>query len=137
MPRATSRKRHAPDPCLTLVPEVRAHLARLYGTEHERILDLVEHDPTLGRRLSDRPGRWDIAAQAVFAVTDEAARTLSDVLDRRLVLGTLGRLSREEIANVVEVVGPMLGWSEGAALAAIDVECARRAALEARWRDGM
>ena len=70
-------------------------------------------------------------------MTDEAARTLSDVIDRRLVLGTLGRLSREEIANVVEVVGPLLGWSEGAALAAIDVECVRRAALEARWRDGM
>ena len=80
-------------PCLALVPEVRANLARLYGTEHERILDLVERDPTLGRRLSDRPGRWDIAAQAVFAVTDEAARTLSDVIDRRLVLGTLGRLA--------------------------------------------
>ncbi|MGD9703850.1 MAG: FAD-dependent oxidoreductase [Acidimicrobiia bacterium] len=123
-------------PRLALVPEVRINLARLYGTEHERILDLVEHDPALGRRLSDRPGRWDIAAQAVFAVTDEAARTLSDILDRRLVLGTLGRISREEIANVVEAVAPLLGWSEGAASAAIDVECARRAALEARWRNG-
>jgi glycerol-3-phosphate dehydrogenase len=121
-------------PRLPLAPQVRMHLARLYGTEHERILDLVERDPALGRRLSSRDGRWDIAAQAVFAVTDEAARTLSDVLDRRLVLGTLGRLSRDEIANAVEVVAPLLGWSEGAASAAIDVECARRAALEARWR---
>ena len=121
-------------PRLALDPEVRAHLARLYGTEHERILDLVERDPELGRRLSARDGRWDIAAQAVFAVTDEAARTLSDVIDRRLVLGTLGRVSRDEIGEVVEAVAPLFGWSQGAACAAVDVECARRAALEARWR---
>jgi glycerol-3-phosphate dehydrogenase len=123
-------------PKLVLDDAVRLHLARLYGVEHERVLDLVEHDASLGRRLSSREGRWDIAAQAVFAVTDEAARTLADVLDRRLVLGTLGRLTLDEIKATAEVVGPLLGWSNGATIAAVDVESARRTAIEARWRSG-
>ena len=123
-------------PRLALSPTIRLHLARLYGTEHERILDLVEREPALAQRISTRDGRWDIAAQAVFAVTDEAARTLSDILDRRLVLGTLGRVTRDEIETVAGVVAPLLGWSNGAASAAVDIECARRAALEERWRGG-
>lgn len=121
-------------PRLPLAPPIRTHLARLYGTEHERILDLVEHDPSLGQRISTRGGRWDIAAQAVFAVTDEAARSLSDILDRRLVLGTLGRVTRDEIAAIAEVVSPLFGWSDGATSAAVDIELARRNALEERWR---
>jgi glycerol-3-phosphate dehydrogenase len=121
-------------PELGLPEDVRLHLARLYGTEHDRILDLVADDPALGERISDRPGRLDIAAQAVFAVADETARTLSDVIDRRLVLGTLGSVSHDEIERVAAVVGPLLGWDEGRRLAAVEEEVGRRAWLESRWR---
>jgi glycerol-3-phosphate dehydrogenase len=116
-------------PELGLGNEVRLHLARLYGTEHERILDLVAHDPSLGRQVSQRPGRHDIAAQAVFAVTDESARTLADIIDRRLVLGTLGEVQRDEIECVAEVVAPLLGWTEDQQVAAVEEEAARRAGL--------
>lgn len=121
-------------PELGLSEDVRLHLARLYGSEHERVLDLVSRDPSLGERISRRPGRLDIAAQAVFAVTDETARTLSDVIDRRLVLGTLGNVAREEIVRVAVLVGPLLGWSEDERVTAIDQEVGRRAWLEAQWR---
>ena len=112
----------------------RNHLARLYGTECERIYDLIEHDASLADRISDRDGCLDLAAQAVFAVTDEGARTLADVLDRRLVLGTLGRVTVEEIERLARLIGPLLGWSEGSTVAAGETEVARRAAIEARWR---
>ena len=102
-------------PALTLAPEIRLHLARLYGTDHERILDLVERDPALGARISDQPGRWDIGAQVVYGVLEESARTLDDLLDRRLVLGTLGRVTMSEIEAVAGIAAPLLGWSEGAA----------------------
>jgi glycerol-3-phosphate dehydrogenase len=121
-------------PHLDLPRDVRLHLARLYGTEHEKVLDLVERDPALGRRLSDRPGRLDIAAQVVVAVVEESARTLADVVDRRLVLGTLGRVARHELERVAVVVAPLLGWDHERAAAAVDAELARRAAVEARWR---
>ncbi|MGD7001159.1 glycerol-3-phosphate dehydrogenase/oxidase [Corynebacterium halotolerans] len=75
----------------TGLPEAtRVHLARLYGTEHVSVLELVLGQPDLAEPLDPTGQSRDIAAQAVYAVTGEAARTLADVLDRRLVLGTLG-----------------------------------------------
>jgi glycerol-3-phosphate dehydrogenase len=121
-------------PRLGLERDVRLHLARLYGTLHERVLDLVERDPGLGRRISDRPGRLDIGAQVVVAVVDEGARTLSDIVDRRLVIGTLGTVERVELQRVAVVAAPLLGWDHEAAVAATEAELARRTALEARWR---
>lgn len=121
-------------PALPLDAATRLHLARLYGTEHERILDLVERDPRLAERISERPERLDIAAQAVFAVTDEAACTLADILDRRLVIGTLGRVSRTEVERVALAVSPVMGWDLEQAASAVEAELGRRAAVEVRWR---
>lgn len=119
---------------LPLDAETRVHLARLYGTEHDRVLDLVERDPRLAQRVSDRPGRLDIVAQAVFAVTDEAAQTLADVIDRRLVIGTLGQVGRTEVERVALAIAPVLGWSVEKAAASVEAELARRASIELRWR---
>jgi glycerol-3-phosphate dehydrogenase len=121
-------------PSLGLGASTMLHLARLYGTEYVRVLDLVERDPRLGQRLSNRPERLDIAAQAVFAVTHESACTLADVIDRRLVLGTLGQVDRTEVERVAVAVAPVLGWSVEQTSAAVDAELARRAAIVARWR---
>lgn len=119
---------------LGLEPAVREQIARLYGTEHERILDLVEHDPALGARVSTRDGVLDIAAQIVFAITDEGACTLSDIIDRRLVIGTVGQVSAAEIAGIAAVAAPLFGWSDEAATDAAEAEVARRAAIESIWR---
>jgi glycerol-3-phosphate dehydrogenase len=121
-------------PDLPLDTPTRLHLARLYGTEHLRILDLVRADPRLATPLSNRPGRLDIAAQAVFAVTDEAARTLADIVDRRLVLGTLGNVERRELEAVADAVAPLLGWDADAAVTAVEAEVGRRHAIEVAWR---
>ncbi len=121
-------------PNLGLPADVRLHLARLYGTEHDRLLDLIDHDPVLARRVSERDGMLDIAAQVVFAVTDEGARTLSDIIDRRLVLGTLGRVTDTEIRLVASVAGPVLGWSSETCATAVTDESKRRGAIEALWR---
>jgi glycerol-3-phosphate dehydrogenase len=114
---------------LGLDRDVRLHLARLYGTEHDRVLDIVERDPRLGARISSRPGRLDIAAQAVFAVTDEAACTLADVIHRRLVLGTLGPPTDDELATVADLVAPLLGWTADHRASQIEIERAKRRAL--------
>lgn len=121
-------------PELALDEPTRLHLARLYGTDHERLFDLVERDGRLAQRISDRPGRLDIAAQVVFAVTDEAACTIGDVVDRRLVLGTLGRVGRAEVERVAMLMAPLRGWSIEETTAAVEAELGRRAAVELRWR---
>ena len=85
------------------------HLTRLYGSDAAAVADLVRADPRLGRRLSSDPARGDIAAQAVFAVTHEAAQTVDDVALRRLSGGVLGAPGHDELIAIAAVVGPLLG----------------------------
>lgn len=53
-----------------------------YGSDAPAILDLVRGDPSLGRRL--HPGFPYLAAEVVWAARHEMARTVEDVLARRL-----------------------------------------------------
>jgi glycerol-3-phosphate dehydrogenase len=98
-------------PSLPLDRPTRLHLARLYGTAHDGVLDLIERDPSLAARISDRGDRVDVLAQTVHAVTHESACTLDDIVRRRLVLGTYGPCTEAELRRVAAVVGPLLGWS--------------------------
>ena len=61
-------------------------------------------------------------------------RTLDDVVDRRLVLGTLGPVSRESLAAVARVCGPLWGWDEARCDAEAASEHTRRTALINIWR---
>ncbi|MDO5670311.1 MAG: glycerol-3-phosphate dehydrogenase/oxidase [Corynebacterium sp.] len=94
-------------PTADLPRDIRIHLARLYGTEHEAILQLVAGDPRLATPI---PGSSDILAQAVYAVTHEAAETLQDVLDRRLTVGTLGLVQETAARLVAGTIAPLVGW---------------------------
>ena len=111
---------------LAVDPESRLHLARLYGTEHDRILDLVAAEPALGGRISHRPGCLDIRAQVVFAVTHEAACTLGDVVHRRLIVGTIGPMTNDELTDVASLMAPLRGWSADRTRSEVDREIERR-----------
>ena len=108
------------------------HIARLYGTEWVRIDAIVRQNPILAQQLT--PSCNDIEAQIVFAVTDEGARTLSDIVDRRLVIGTIGSVSREVLERVAAVAGPLLGWDETAIHEAVRREFDRRTVIATHWR---
>ena len=108
------------------------HIARLYGTEWVRIDAIVQQNPEFARQLS--PQCNDIEAQIVFAVTEEGARTLSDIVDRRLVIGTIGSVSREVLECVASIAGPLLGWDELAIQDAIRHEFDRRTVIATHWR---
>lgn len=66
------------------------HIFTLYGTEFQDILEIGRKDPEMMKRLSDAPGRFDIMAQIQFAVENESAQTLTDILSRRLAIGSFG-----------------------------------------------
>ncbi len=107
-------------------------IARLYGTEYVEILHLVLSD----RRLAELLPSGEITAQVVFAVTHEGARTLSDIVDRRLILGTIGRVSADALHTVAGVAGPLLGWDTQRQRDEVAVEADRRATLAAIARRG-
>ena len=85
------------------------HLVARYGTEAQAILNLVAGDRRLGERLhTEHPA---IAAQVVHAAKRELARTVADVLVRRIHLRyetTDGGASAA--ATAARLLGEVLGW---------------------------
>ncbi|MBQ4278633.1 MAG: glycerol-3-phosphate dehydrogenase/oxidase [Rikenellaceae bacterium] len=64
-------------------PDLHDHLY-IYGSDRDKILALIEADPGLGAKLSDK---YDYtAAEVVWAVREEMARDVEDVLARRVRL---------------------------------------------------
>ena len=91
-----------------------SHLARRYGTEIGMVQNLIDQDPGLSRPLVQ--GLPYLAAEAVHAVRHEMARTLHDVLDRRLRARVLARNAAAAVAgDVARLIGPDLGWSDAEA----------------------
>jgi glycerol-3-phosphate dehydrogenase len=73
---------------LEISPALRAHLLGLYGSLAPEVLAPALADPTLLEPLT--PDAPDIAAQAVYAVEREWARTPEDILRRRTTLALRG-----------------------------------------------
>ncbi len=91
-----------------------SHLARRYGSEIGMVQNLIDQDPALSRPVIQ--GLPYLAAEAVHAVRHEMARTLHDVLDRRLRARMLARNASAAVANdVARLIGPDLGWSDAEA----------------------
>jgi len=94
---------------LGLSAETAAHLVERYGSETQAILNLVAQDRALLVPL--HPGHPAIVAQVVHAVRRELARTVEDVLVRRIHLRyeTADR-GVAAAATTATVMGKELGW---------------------------
>jgi glycerol-3-phosphate dehydrogenase len=93
---------------LGLDREEAAHLGSVYGSLAQAVLDRVELDPGLARRVG--PGAPTILAQLSHAVESEWARSLGDVLLRRTPLGLHACQALDYLDAVADHVGPLLGW---------------------------
>jgi glycerol-3-phosphate dehydrogenase len=86
-----------------------------YGSRIEAVYARVEREPTLARRIvPDVPA---CRAEIVHAAEGEMARSLEDLLRRRLPLLLLGRLPDGVIEDCARLAGRVLGWSEDRLLA--------------------
>ncbi len=86
------------------------HLAHKYGTQAPQILELAKSDTSLALPLVE--GEAPIRAQVVYAVRHEMARTLEDVLARRIGLQLYGwRLAIDAAPVAAALMGDELGWS--------------------------
>ena len=81
-----------------------------YGSLISDIFQMIAKDASLSFEIA--PGSGYIKAEALYAATHEGARTLVDILARRLRLTTEssdhGLAASREIA---ELVSPTLGWN--------------------------
>jgi len=100
------------------------HLAHKYGTRAPDVLRLVDADPSLALPLVQ--GEAPIRAQVSYAVRNEMALTIEDVLARRIGLQLYGwRLAAEAAPSVAEVLRKELGWSEDEESAALEQYAAK------------
>jgi len=101
-----------------LQPQLVEHLAKNYGTRIAEVTALGQENPDWLKPLSQRFP--DVSAQVVYAVRNEMALTVEDVLFRRTGLGTLGTPGDDVIARVSDLMAQQLNW-DAAARAAHDV----------------
>ncbi len=94
---------------LGLDPGCAAASARRHGSRVGGLHRLLEERPGLAARISEHAPFC--LAEASYAVTAEMARSLDDVLRRRVPAGILCRLGRKEVARVATLIGPELGWN--------------------------
>jgi glycerol-3-phosphate dehydrogenase len=86
-----------------------AHLAHRYGSTSAEVQALIARSPALAEHLID--GLPFVAAEAVYAVTDEMATTLDDVLTRRIPARLFERSQAERAARrTADLIAPLLGW---------------------------
>ena len=85
------------------------HLVRFYGSRAGRVLDLVGSQRGLGQAIS--PESMDIYAQVVYSVREEGAKTLSDILLRRMHIGMTGSRGALQAEQIAEIAGRELRWS--------------------------
>ena len=84
---------------------------------------MTEDHPDLAKPI--HPNYPDIAAQVIYAVQNEGARTLSDIMLRRTSLGTHAGLGLDCLERVVTLAAPLLQWDES--------ERARQQTLYQKW----
>ncbi|RPI03514.1 MAG: glycerol-3-phosphate dehydrogenase/oxidase [Calditrichaeota bacterium] len=92
-----------------LSAETRQHLFCTYGTRYRQVLESVPQKDRFVKIASDS---YILKAEIVFAVREEMAQKLTDVLMRRTELGSACLASAEQIESVAELMASELKWSE-------------------------
>jgi len=108
------------------------HLCGVYGTRAPLIGARIAAEPALGERLDhELPYVW---AEIEFAVNHDLARTVEDVLARRVPLLLVSRDQGLGVCErVADMLGPLLAWSAAQRAQMLD-EFRAEVALSRRWR---
>ena len=93
----------------TVKADTAERLVALYGTRAADIVALVKKDAKLGERFD--PKSAAVAAELVFAVESEYAKTLADVFSRRILLAFEPGHGLAGAKRAAEILGERYGWS--------------------------
>jgi len=87
--------------------------AHRHGSRLGSLFDRIRRNPDLARRIVDDAPFC--RAEVVEATSEEMARSLADVVRRRIPLALLARLSEEVVHEIATLAGGPLGWNEARA----------------------
>jgi glycerol-3-phosphate dehydrogenase len=85
------------------------YISRNYGTFSRQVFDLARFNPELKEMVSND---GELLAEVSYAISNEMAKTLKDIMLRRTGIGTLGKPSNEIIEKVMQIASKMLHWDE-------------------------
>jgi glycerol-3-phosphate dehydrogenase len=91
-------------------PETVRHLVHYYGARVEKVLQLSHEDPHLAEDIS--PESRDIYAQVLYGIREEGARTISDIVLRRMHLGITSLRGAQQADRIAETAAQELGWNK-------------------------
>ena len=85
------------------------HLAHMYGSMLPDMLEAANNRPELRAPIG---AAGDIGAQVLYAVREEMALTLADVVMRRTCIGQTGRPSADALDVASKIMAAELSWSQ-------------------------
>lgn len=94
---------------LGLDVETAATCVRRFGTTVKSLYAIIRERPELAQRIV--PDLPFCKAEIAHGAANEMARTLSDLLRRRIPLSILSRLTPEMISEAADLARPILGWT--------------------------
>ena len=93
-----------------LAPETINYLFSIYGARATNVLELTQENLELATNISSHLP--DIKAQIVYAVREEMAHNLVDILRRRTTLATKGNYGLDLLPTVTKILSEYCGWSQ-------------------------
>jgi glycerol-3-phosphate dehydrogenase len=85
-------------------------LFQYYGDNFVNVLKLVDDDNSYKEKISSQ--HHDIKVQIIYAVKNEKARTLNDIIIRRTSIGTHEDLGYNCVEDIAEIAAEVLDWSD-------------------------
>lgn len=89
---------------------VARRLASIYGTRAYRVAERAASDDAMREVVDEASGLT--AAEIAFAVEDEFAGSLTDILARRTMVGIGPTMPDEVVDRVAQVAAPVAGWDD-------------------------
>ncbi len=94
-----------------LSPETARHLAQKFGTDSPKVLEVAKHEAQLLEPIFE--GGAPILAEVVYAIREEMAQTIEDILLRRIGVQFHGWKEAAKAAPVVaQLMAREFGWSQ-------------------------
>jgi glycerol-3-phosphate dehydrogenase len=91
------------------MPSFDKSISLKYGPYADKIVSLISDNPNLASRISEEPPL--IAAEIIYAIREEMALRLSDIISRRTGFGSAGCPSKQRLETVADIAARELGWS--------------------------
>ncbi|MCU0600001.1 MAG: glycerol-3-phosphate dehydrogenase/oxidase [Desulfobacterales bacterium] len=86
------------------------YLGKNYGTESAAVFELAGKEKNLAELISED---GQIMASVVYALRNESARTLNDILFRRTGVGNIGHPGEDILDKVAHTAAKELSWDHG------------------------